>query len=124
MLRLRCAFVAVIAVAGLVAGSTQAASQAKVKKLYGQTGPGFMITLKRANFVPVRRVKPGVYTFVIDDRSTLHNFHLKGPGGIDRKTPIRYLGTKTWAKLRLKRGTYKFWCDPHRPRMHGSFTVG
>jgi plastocyanin len=123
MLRLRYLLVAAVAVAGLVAGSTQAASHTtKVKKLYAQDGPGFKITLKRANFVPVRRLKPGVYTFVVFDRSTVHNFHLKGPG-VDKKTPIPYLGTKTWAKLRLKKGTYKFWCDPHKPQMHGSFTV-
>ena len=123
MLRLRYLLVAAVVLAGLLAGSTQAVTHAtKVKKLYGQAGPGLKITLKRANFVPVRKIKPGTYTFKIDDRSTVHNFHLKGPG-IDKKTPVPYLGTKTWAKLKLKRGTYKFWCDPHKTQMHGSFKV-
>lgn len=121
MLRFRFALVAVALAGVLFATATQAAPQ-KVTKLYGQDGPGFTITLKKANFVLVKRLRPGVYTFVIQDRSTIHNFHLKGPG-VDKKTAVRYLGTKMWVKLRLKKGTYKYWCDPHRVRMHGSFKV-
>jgi plastocyanin len=110
------------AVAGaLFAGGTQAASQ-KVTRLYGQSGPGFKITLKNKQFVPVRSLEPGTYTFVIQDRSTIHNFHLKGPG-VDKKTSVAYLGTKTWANVKLKKGKYTFVCDPHKANMHGSFTV-
>ena len=69
MLKLRYLLVAAALAGALFAGSTQAASH-KVKKLYAQSGPGFKITLKRANFVPVRSLKPGTYTFVIQDRST------------------------------------------------------
>lgn len=107
--------------AALFAASSQAASH-KVTKLYGQAGPGFTITLKKASFVPVRTLKPGTYTFVIQDRSTIHNFHLKGPG-IDKKTAVLFLGTKTWARLTLKKGKYTYVCDPHKSNMHGSFTV-
>jgi len=121
MLRLRYFLFAATVAGALFAGNTQAASH-KVTRLYGQAGPGLKITLKRANFVPVRHLSPGVYTFVIQDRSTLHNFHLKGPG-VDKKTAVLYLGTKTWAKLRLKKGKYNFWCDAHKAQMHGSFTV-
>jgi len=125
MLRLRYQLVAALAVAGLLAGSTQAASQ-KVTKLYGQVGgarvTNYRITLKNKQFVPIHKVKRGVYTFVIQDRSTIHNYHLKGPG-VDKKTSIAFLGTKTWAKLKLKKGTYRYWCDPHKTLMHGSFKV-
>jgi plastocyanin len=121
MLKLRYLLVAAALGGALFAGSTQAAPQ-KVKKLYAQAGPAFKITLKRANFVPVRRLKPGTYTFVVFDRSTVHNFHLKGPG-IDKKTPVAFLGTKTWARLKLKKGKYNYWCDPHKANMHGSFIV-
>ena len=115
-------FVAAAAVAGaLFAGGTQAASH-KVTKLYGQSGPGFKITLKNKQFVPVRSLKPGTYTFVVQDRSTIHNFHLKGPG-VDKKTSVPYLGTKTWANVKLKKGKYTFVCDVHKANMHGSFTV-
>ena len=121
MLRFRSLLVAAVVAGALFAGSTQAASS-KVTKLYGQAGPGFTITLKTKSFVPVRSLKPGTYTFVIQDRSTLHNFHLKGPG-VDKKTTVPYLGTKTWANVKLKKGKYTFVCDPHITSMHGSFTV-
>ena len=121
MLKLRYLFVAAVVAGALFAGGTHAASQ-KVVKLYGQSGPGFRITLKRANFAAVRKLDPGTYTFVIQDRSTSHNFHLKGPG-VDKKTPVAFLGTKTWANVKLKKGKYTFVCDPHKANMHGSFTV-
>ena len=70
----------------------------------------------------MRSLKPGTYTFVIQDRSTIHNYHLKGPG-VDKKTSVPFLGTKTWANVKLKKGKYTFVCDPHKSNMHGSFTV-
>jgi plastocyanin len=70
----------------------------------------------------VRSLKPGTYTFVIQDRSTIHNYHLKGPG-VDKKTAVPFLGTKTWTNVRLMKGKYTFVCDPHKANMHGSFTV-
>jgi plastocyanin len=121
MLKLRYLLVAATVAGALFAGATQAASH-KVTKLYGQSGPGFTITLKKANFVPVRTLKPGTYTFVIQDRSTIHNYHLKGPG-VDKKTSVPFLGTKTWANVKVKKGKYIFVCDPHKANMHGSFTV-
>jgi plastocyanin len=122
--RFRYPLVALAAVAALgAAGGTSAvAAKAKVTKLYGQTGPGYEIKLTNYNFVKIKHVKPGVYTFVIQDRSTIHNFHLVGPG-VNKTTPVRYLGTKTWSKLRLKKGTYRYFCDPHKGSMKGSFTV-
>src|SRR3954452_18019679 len=84
MLKLRYLLVAATAAGALFAGATQAASH-KVTKLYGQSGPGFTITLKRASFVPVRSIKRATYPFVTQDRSTCHNYHLKGPE-VDKKT--------------------------------------
>ena len=109
------------AAGALFAGATQAASH-KVTKLYGQSGPGFTITLKRAASSPSIRSSRGTYTFVVQDRSTIHNFHLKGPG-VDKNTAVPFLGTKTWTKVTLKRGKYTFVCDAHKSNMHGSFTV-
>jgi plastocyanin len=121
MLKLPYLLVAATVAGALFAGATQAASH-KVTKLFGQSGPGFTITLKRASFVPVHSIKRGTYTFVIQDRSTIHNYHLKGPG-VDKKTSIPFLGTKTWTNVMLKKGKYTFVCDPHKSNMHGSFTV-
>ena len=83
-------------------------------------GPGFTITLKKAG-KKVTKLKRGTYIFKIADKSSIHNFHLKGPG-IDKKTGVGFQGTVTW-KLTLKKGTYKYVCDPHKSFMKGSFTV-
>jgi plastocyanin len=37
-------------------------------------------------------------------------------------TGVEFTGTKSFV-LKLKKGTYRFVCDPHAPIMHGSFTV-
>lgn len=125
MSRLGYSFLVLAAVGALAAGAAgiQAAPQkVKVPKLFGKTGPSFDIKLTNYGFKRISRVKPGVYTFVINDTSTDHNFHLVGPG-INKTTPVRFLGTKTWAKLRLKRGTYRYVCDPHKKQMHGTLRV-
>jgi plastocyanin len=57
---------------------------------------------------------------VIDDKSSAHNFHLTGPG-VNVKTSVPAVGVKTFT-VSLKKGTYKFVCDPHL-FMKGSFTV-
>ena len=112
-----------LAIAALVAGALVAIAPATaaVPKLVGTDGPGFTITLKKAG-KKVARVKPGKYTIVVKDLSSTHNFHLTGPG-VNKKTSVSFQGTKTWT-VTLKKGTYKFVCDPHAPIMKGSFKVG
>jgi plastocyanin len=88
--------------------------------LTGTVGPGFSITLKQGNG-KVTRLKAGTYVFKISDKSSIHDFHLSGPG-VNKKTSVGGTGTSTW-KLTLKKGTYKFVCDPHATIMKGSFTV-
>ena len=62
------------------------------------------------------------YRFVIRDRAAIHDFHLRGPG-IDRVlTGLGFQGTKSFT-LELKKGIYRFFCDPHASFMHGSFRV-
>ena len=90
-------------------------------RLTGTVGPGFTITLKRGT-VPVKMVKAGTYTFAVSDKSNIHNFHLTGPGLNKQITTIGFVGTKT-VTLTLKKGTYKFVCDPHFTSMHGTFKV-
>jgi plastocyanin len=90
-------------------------------KLTGTVGPGFTISLKRGT-APVKMLKAGKYTFVVSDKSGIHNFQIEGPG-LDRAlTAVGFVGTKT-VTLLLKRGTYKFYCKPHESTMHGSFKV-
>jgi|Tabmets5t2r1_1033131.scaffolds.fasta_scaffold54039_3 plastocyanin len=110
------AVIAVLAVLALLAPAT-----AQAKTFYGRVGPGFTITLKRADGTIVRRVQHERHTFVIRDRSSMHNFHLFGPG-VDRRTGVAFTGRRRWS-IRLRAGTYRYRCDPHRTTMRGRFAV-
>ena len=105
------ALCAAIAAPAAFAGSTT---------LTGTVGPGFTITLKQGSQT-VKTLKAGSYVFKISDKSNIHNFHLTGPG-VNKKTSVSGTGSSTWT-LTLKKGTYKYVCDPHKTIMHGSFTV-
>ena len=103
--------------AGLSLVATAAAAPVK---LVGTVGPGFTITLKKGT-VKVTKLKRGKYTFVIRDKSSIHNFHLKGPVS-KMFTSVSATGTKT-VTLTLKPGKYTYVCDPHASTMRGSFRV-
>lgn len=109
-----------LALAVLVAALLVPAALAATPTLKGTVGPGFTITLTKGG-AKVKTLKPGTYVFKIADKSTIHDFHLKGPG-VDKKTGVGFQGTVTW-KLRLKKGAYEYVCDPHASFMKGSFTV-
>jgi|SRR5581483_1292270 len=109
-----------VLLAAIVAALLVPSAFAATPTLKGTTGPGFTITLTKGG-VKVKKLKPGTYIFKIADKSNIHNFHLKGPG-VDKKTGVGFQGTVTW-KLKLKKGTYKYVCDPHASFMKGSFTV-
>jgi plastocyanin len=89
--------------------------------LTGVVGPGFNITLTKAG-KKVTKLAPGTYVFKIADKASDHNFHLTGPG-INKSTSVGAKTNATW-KIKLKKGTYKFVCDPHASFMKGSFKVG
>jgi plastocyanin len=108
--------------AGLVAALALAAPVGAMgpTKLKGTVGPGFTISLKKGT-AKVRTLKPGKYTITVQDKSSIHNFHLKGP--VNKMiTTVAFVGTKT-VTLTLKKGKYSYVCDPHVSSMHGSFTV-
>ena len=109
-----------IALAVLAAALAAPAAFARTPTLNGVDGPGYTITLKQGT-KKVSKLKAGTYIFKISDKSKLHNFHLTGPG-VNKKTSVAKTGTSTW-KLKLKKGTYKFVCDPHASFMKGSFKV-
>ena len=109
-----------VALAVLVTALAAPAALAATPTLNGTVGPGFTITLKQGSKL-VTKLKAGTYVFKIADKSTIHDFHLTGPG-VNKKTTVAGQGTTTW-KLTLKKGTYKYVCDPHASIMHGAFTV-
>jgi plastocyanin len=88
--------------------------------LNGTVGPGFTITLTQGG-KKVTKLKAGKYTIVVNDKASIHDFHLTGPG-VNKTTSVSGMGKQTW-KLTLKKGTYKFVCDPHASFMKGSFRV-
>ena len=91
------------------------AAAAATGRLTGTDGPGFTITLSK------RTVKAGTYVITIHDRSNIHDFHLMGPG-VNKATSVPAVKTYTWT-VKLRRGTYRFVCDPHRTIMHGILRV-
>ena len=97
-----------------------APASAAAPKLVGTVGPGFTISLTKSG-KKVKTLKAGKYTLVVRDKSNIHNFHLRGPG-LNKTSAVAYVGTKTFT-LTLKKGTYKFVCDPHATVMKGSFRV-
>jgi len=87
---------------GVVAAAALAATgdglAASPKTVTGTVGPGFTIGLVMHG-KKVKKLKAGTaYRFVIRDRSSIHDF-------------------------RLRKGSYRFVCDPHSGIMHGRFNV-
>jgi plastocyanin len=115
--RIRLILASAVALALVAAAPTGAATT----KLVANVGPSFTISLTKAG-KKVTTLKPGTYSITVNDKSTFHNFHLKGPG-VNKSTSVAFKGTpKAWT-VTLRKGTYTYVCDPHRTQMKGSFRV-
>ena len=111
-----------IVIAALAALTLTALSEAAAPpKLVGLVGPGFTITMKRFN-KPLKTLKAGRYTITVSDKSSIHNFRIKGPGLNKEITTVGFVGTKS-VIVTLKKGRYTFVCDPHFTSMKGTITV-
>ena len=108
------------ALAALVAALLAPMATASTPTLTATVGPGFTITLKKGA-AKVTTLPAGKYKIVVADKSAIHNFHLTGPG-VNKDTGVAKQGTVTWT-VTLKKGTYKYVCDPHATIMRGSFKV-
>jgi plastocyanin len=118
-MKLTFTLIAASVLAVLVLIPAQAAST--VSRLKGEVGPGFTIDVEKAG-KDVKTLKAGKYTLKVEDKSTIHNFHLMGPG-INKKTAVSFKGETTWT-IKLKPGRYTYQCDPHAASgMKGSFRV-
>ena len=117
---MRSLLLGVVAAAALIAtGNGLAASP---KTVTGTVGPGFTIGLAMHG-KKVAKLKAGTtYRFIMRDRSSIHDFHLSGPGLNRVLTSVPFTGTKSFV-LRLRKGRYRFVCDPHAGIMHGRFNV-
>ena len=111
---------AILAVS-LTAVAVGNAGTQKSPGLTGEVGPGFSIQVKLAGKV-LKTIKAGTYTIKVQDKASIHDFHLKGPG-VNKKTSVPFMGTQTW-KVTLKPGKYTYQCDPHAAAgMKGTFKV-
>src|SRR5512144_1046913 len=109
-------FALVVALVAVVVSVTATSSVAAPAKLVGTVGPGFAITLTQGG-KKVTKLKAGKYTFVINDKSSMHSYGLDGPNGFAKDfTSVSFKGTKTFT-LTLKKGKYKYYCTPHESFM-------
>jgi hypothetical protein len=90
--------------------------------LLGSVGPGFEISVTTATRQAPGTLSPGTWELQVDDKSSAHNFHLTGPGGVDVSTEVGGSGTETF-EVELEPGTYSFVCDPHASSMNGTLEV-
>ena len=123
--RIAVAIVAAVALIVLALTATAlAGSQATHPKLLGIVGKNdaFKISLTSKGKA-VKTLKAGTYTITIQDDSTIHNYELDGPNGKSWSfTSVGFMGTKT-ITLKLAKGKYKAYCEPHESFMFQRFTV-
>jgi plastocyanin len=112
---------AVLAATALGHGSATAAPAA-TPTLVGTVGPGFTISLKMNNKA-VKSLKAGTYKLIVHDKSSIHAFSLDGPKGYAKDfTQIPAVETKTFT-VKLKAGSFKYYCPAHESIMFGHFTA-
>ena len=111
-----------IATLGALASPAAALAQNRLIATVG-TGDSQVITLTHENGAPVTDIPAGAYTIEVRDRSSMHNFHLTGPG-VDRETSVAAIQTVTWTVTFQNEELYRFVCDTHPTTMRGSFTTG
>jgi plastocyanin len=113
------ALFATAVIAAVIAVPAFAKSSASALK--GQVGPGFSIELTKAG-KKVKTIKAGTYKIKVEDKGSIHNFHLTGPG-VNKSTTVAFTGEKTWT-VKLKPGKYTYQCDIHASEgMTGTFKV-
>jgi plastocyanin len=104
-----------------LAAPAAAARSHAATTLTGEVGPGYTIEVSFKG-KDVKTLKAGTYRILVEDKATIHNFHLFGPG-LNKKTTVSFQGKQTWT-VKLRKGTYHYQCDPHASfGMKGSFRV-
>lgn len=107
--------VSLAALVGALALTAAVPAATSAGKLTATVGPGFTIKMS------AKTAKRGVYKITVRDLSNIHNFHLIGPG-VNKKTSVAAVKTVVWT-VTLKKGTYRFICDPHATTMKGVLKV-
>ena len=120
MRRLRLQTIPLAGIAALVvAGAAPAKDAYQLKgEVYGNSL--FKIEMKNQAGRKLTSVKAGRYRIKIEDKASIHNFRLRGPG-VNKATSVPGRAETIWT-VTLKKGTYTFLCDPHAS-MRGTFKV-
>jgi len=124
MLRIASTFTVAVSVVALAFTSGAGAGTAS-QRLIGAVGQNgsFKITLKNSTGRVVRSLRPGTYTIVVHDYSSIHSFVLEREHGLEREvTDVSDVGTKT-IRVKLTRGSWKVYCEPHEDTMVQHFSV-
>jgi hypothetical protein len=116
-----------IALFAIVAGAMLASPPAAFGKginLIASVGQddASVISLTTETGVPVTDIPAGVYLIEVRDYSSLHNFHLLGPG-VDRSTEVGFVGTVRWAVFFQWKERYRYLSDPDTAQMLDTFTT-
>ena len=113
--------VSALAAAAVAAALSVVPAWGATAPLKGEVGPGFKIEVEKSG-KDLKTIKAGKYKIKVEDKSTIHNFHLSGPG-LNKKTSVSFQGQTTWT-ITLKKGKYTYQCDPHAASgMKGTFRV-
>jgi plastocyanin len=115
--------VSMVAVGGAYLGVSPASVTKDNFQLKGEVyASGFKIEMKNQANKKLTSVKAGTYRIKIEDKATIHNFRLKGPG-VNKATSVPGKTDDLIWRVTLRKGTYTFLCDPHATSMKGSFRV-
>jgi len=90
---------AALAIVLVSASAAGAKSMGTLKgEVYGNSA--FKIEMKGPNGKAIKTVKAGTYSVKVEDKGTIHNFHLTGPG-VNKSTSVGGTGDQTWT-VKLK----------------------
>jgi plastocyanin len=107
--------------ASLAVAVIATAGTSKSGGLVGEVGPGYSIEVK-LNGKDLKTIKAGTYRIKVEDKSSIHDFHLIGKG-LNKATTVSFVGDRIW-RVTFKPGKVTYKCDPHAAMgMKGSFRV-
>jgi hypothetical protein len=112
-------------VAGAMLASPPAALGKGGTKLIANVGQGdaSTISLTTETGMPVADMSGAdIYVIEVHDYSSLHNFHLIGPG-VDRSTDVEFVGTVVWYVFFGWKERYWYESDPYSSQLRGTFTT-
>lgn len=104
--------------------ATAAWSRSTAPSLTGTVGPGFTISLTQGG-TKVKTLKAGTYSLTVTDKASIHDFAIAQQSGGHFQlvvTTVPFTGTKT-VTVKLTKGSWKVYCQPHKAFMFQTFTV-